>query len=116
MLHTQGIAPLVHTATAHLLPGTVVVVGSLLLLKAVAFKSWHNHRQKRKEAENKQAELEQKLEQLQNQYDSLKETNNPKHFANKQAKTANPAATSSKHLLYEQIINENIAIREAANA
>lgn len=122
MLQTQGIvAPAVHAATAHLLPTAVVVAGTLLVLKVVVGGSWYKHRQKRKEAENKQTELEQKLADLQNQYKSLQEAQqaDAKEPQPAQATPVSPAFTqpsSDKHALFEQIINENIAIREAANA
>lgn len=122
MLQTQGIvAPVVHAATAHLLPVTIVVAGTLLVLKVVAAGSWYNHRQKRKDASAKQTELEQKLADLQNQYESLKEAQQAAEQKQQPAKTGSAASAvtqtvSGKYALFEQIINENIAIRKAANA
>ncbi|MEZ5454013.1 MAG: hypothetical protein R3E93_14525 [Thiothrix sp.] len=122
MLQTQGIvAPVVHAATAHLLPAAIVVAGTLLVLKVVAAGAWYNHRQKRKDTSAKQTELEQKLADLQNQYESLKEAQQAAEQKQQPAKTS-PAdsaftqAVSGKYTLFEQIINENIAIRKAANA
>ncbi|EIJ36827.1 hypothetical protein [Thiothrix nivea] len=119
MLQTQGIvAPVVHAATAHLLPVTIVVAGTLLVLKVVAAGSWYNHRQKRKDTSAKQTELEQKLADLQNQYESLKEAQQVAEQKQQPAKTGSAVTqtVSGKYALFEQIINENIAIRKAANA
>lgn len=123
MWSTKGIAaPVVHAATAHLLPTAVVVTGTLLLLKVVVAKSWYTRHQQRKTTEDRQAELEQQLTALQEQYASLAasqqpvQASEPKTVSGSQRKYVPGETASGKSSLFNQIINENIAIREAANA
>ncbi|MEB4591301.1 hypothetical protein VSS37_09955 [Candidatus Thiothrix sp. Deng01] len=117
MTPAQGIAaPLTHVAALHLAPGAIVLVGGLLAVKLLVLKSWHHHRKGRKTAESKQSELEQQLKDLQGQYDSL-HTQQQNSAAKTQPPPAAPSATtpaaSGKQALFEQLIKENIALREA---
>ncbi len=121
MLHVQGVtASLLHPAASHLLPGTVMVLGALLIYKVATRKS-RQRTQERQQAEDKQSELEQKLENLQTQYDSLKKTEQAAQQKLESTKTNNVTSaatppTAGKYTLFDKIIKENMAIREAANA
>lgn len=120
MLNTLGITTTIaHAASTHLLPGTIVIAGTFLIFRIAGRKSQQRRhdRTQREEFEQKQAELEQKLEDMQSQYDSLKQTQDLSEQEPEPAKVAyTPTFASGKQTLFETIINENIAIREAANA
>lgn len=118
MTPAQGIAaPLTHVAALHLAPGAIVLVGGLLAVKLLVLKSWHYHRKGRKTAESKQSELEQQLKDLQGQYDSLHTRQQDSAAAKTQQPPTAPSAaaptSSGKQALFEQLIKENIALREA---
>ncbi len=113
MVQTQGIAiKAAHTLSAHLLPGTVVVLGGLL-----AWKLWQQRQYKHKNAE-KQTELTQQLDELQDQLDSLKTeqtmaTEKPVVASVASLASYSTTAGSGKHTLFKRLINENVAIRAA---
>ena len=97
-------------ATAlHLSPSAVVITGTLLVLKVVVWNSWKQQNTARRAAEAKQAELAQRLADLEHQQQSQPVQAPPT------TKTTAQQATG-KNDLFEQLINENIAIREAIHA
>ena len=122
MLPTIGVTTKAYAATSTWLPGVVVVAGALLLLKLGAFKSLRDNHQARHQADKKRAELEKKLEALQGENDALKAAQqsaaetSPSQAANTTNTNATFTAQSpANHSLFEQVINENIAMRGAAD-